>query len=172
MLPGQDGGGGQDGALLAAHHTLEGRPDGHLGFAHPHVAAEQPVHGAALFHILLDLGHSGQLILGLVVGKTGFKIPLPLPVRGEGVALGLLAAGIQLDQLPGHLLGGLFHLAAGAGPLGAAQLGQLHRALVAGGGVPAEQVQLGDRHIQGIPLVVGQFQVVLDHPLQIQPLDT
>ena len=101
MLPGQQGGGGQDGALFAPHHALEGGPQGHLGLADPHVPAEQPVHGPGVLHVVFDLGGGGQLVLGLVVLKTGLEVLLPLAVRGESEAPGLLAAGVELDQLLG-----------------------------------------------------------------------
>ena len=171
MLPGQQGGGGQDGALLAPHHALEGGPQGHLGLADPHVPAQQPVHGPGVLHIVFDLGGGGQLVLGLVVFKAGLKVLLPLPVGREGEALGLLAPGVQLDQLLGHLLGGLFDPGAGALPLGPAQLGQLDLVLVAGGRVAAEQVQLGDRHIQHVRPGILDLQVIFGRALDFQPLD-
>ena len=108
VLPRQQGGGGKDGALLAAHHALEGGAQGHFGLAHAHVAAQQAVHGPALFHVLLDLGGGVQLVVCLVVVKAGLKVPLPVAVRREGVARGLTAAGVELDQFLRHLLGGIF----------------------------------------------------------------
>ena len=171
VLPRQQGGGGKDGALLAAHHALEGGAQGHFGFAHAHVAAQQAVHGPALFHVLLDLGGGVQLVVGLVVVKAGLKVPLPVAVRREGVARGLTAAGVKLDQLLRHLLGGLFHLGAGALPLGAAQLCQLYLFLVAGGGVAAQQVQLGHRNIQHIRAGILYLEVIFRGTLHFQPLD-
>ena len=167
MLPRQQGGGCQQGALLAAHDALEGGAQRHLGLAHAHIAAEQPIHGIALFHVLLDLGGGVQLVVGLVVVKAGLKVPLPVAVRREGVACGLTAAGVKLDQLLRHLLGGLFHLGAGALPLGAAQLCQLYLFLVAGGGVAAEQVQLGHRHIQHVRAGILHLEVVLGSALYL-----
>ena len=93
VLPGQDGGGHQNGALLAVGDALEGRPQGHLGLAEAHVAAQQPVHGGLALHVVLDLLDAPQLVLGLVILKVGFKVPLPLPVRGEGEALLPASAG-------------------------------------------------------------------------------
>ena len=55
VLPGQHGGRHQNGRLLAVQHALHHRPQGHLRLAVAHVAAQQPVHGPGLFHILLDL---------------------------------------------------------------------------------------------------------------------
>ena len=59
--------------------------------------------------------------------------------KRQGVARGLTAAGVELDQFLRHLLGGFFYLGAGALPLGTAQLCQLYLFLVAGGGVAAQQ---------------------------------
>ena len=172
MLPGQQGGGGQKGALLAAHHALEGRAQGNLGLAHAHVAAEQAVHRVGLFHVLLDLGGGVELVVGLVILKAGLEIVLPVAIGREGVSLGLPAPGVQFNELLGHLLGGLFHLGAGALPFGAAQLCQLYLFLVTGGGVAAEQIQLGHRHIQHVGAGILHLEVVLGSALHLQPLDT
>ena len=165
VLPRQQGGGGQNGALLAAHDALEGRTEGDLRFADAHVAAEQAVHRPALFHVLFDLGGGGELVVRLVVLEARLEIALPLTVGGEGVACGLTAAGVELDELLGHLFGGLFDLGAGALPLGAAQLGKLHLFLVAGGGVAAQQIELSHRHIQHVGAGILDLQVIfLSHP--------
>ena len=171
VLPCQQGGGSQNGALLAAHHALEGGAQGHFGLAHAHVAAQQAVHGPALFHVLLDLGGGVQLVVGLVVVKAGLKVPLPVAVRRESVARGLTAAGVQLNELLRHLLGGFFHLGAGALPLGAAQLCQLYLFLVAGGGVAAQQVQLGHRYVQHVRAGILYLEVIFRGTLHFQPLD-
>ena len=52
-------------------------------------------------------------------------------------------------------------------PLGAAQLGQLHLFLVAGGGIAAQQVQLGDGHIEHIGAGILDLQVILDGTLHL-----
>ena len=171
MLPRQQGGGGEDGALLAAHDALEGRPEGDFGLADADVAAEQAVHGPAFFHVLFDLSGGVELVVRLVVLEAGFKVALPVAVGGKGVARGLPSAGVKLDQLLRHLLGGLFHLGAGALPLGAAQLGQLHLFLVAGGGVAAQQVQLGDGHIEHVRAGILDLEVILYRALYLKALD-
>ena len=171
VLPGQQGGGGQDGALFAPHHALEGGPESHFGFAHPHVAAEQPVHGPGVLHVVFDLGGGGQLVLGLVVLKPGLKVLLPLAIRREGKALGLLAPGVELNQFLGHLLGGLLDPGPGPLPLGAPQFGQLDLVLVSRRGVAAQQVQLGDRHIQHVRAGILNLQIVLGGALDFQTLD-
>ena len=171
MLPGQQGGGGQNGALFAPHDALEGRPQGHLRLAHAHVAAEQAVHGVGLFHIFFDLGGGIQLVVGLVVLKAGLKIALPVAVGRESVAFGLPPPGVKGDELLRHLLGGLFDPGPGALPLRAAKLSQLDLFLIAGGGVAGEQVQLGDGHVQHIGAGILDLEVILDGPLHLQPLD-
>ena len=49
----QNGGWHEHGHLPPAHHRLERRPDGHLGFAKTNIAANEPIHRARLFHVLL-----------------------------------------------------------------------------------------------------------------------
>ena len=97
-----------------------------------------------------DSGGAGQLVGGLIVGKALLKVSLPGVVTGEGIAVGLLASGIELDEFFGHGFGGSPHLFAGLGPFPAAQAVELDVFRIAGGRIPGEQVQLGDRHIQGI----------------------
>ena len=118
VLPGQDGGRHQDGALLAVHHALEGRADGNLGLAEADVAAQQAVHRHRALHVGLDLLDAAQLVVGLVVGEAPLKVVLPVGVLPEGVALGGLALGVELNQLVGHVLDRLFDPGAGLGPLG------------------------------------------------------
>ena len=171
VLPRQQGGGGQNGALLAAHDALEGCAEGDLCFSDANIAAEQAVHRPALFHVLFDLGGGGELVVRLVVLEAGLEIALPLAVGGEGVACGLTAAGVELDELLRHLFGGLFDLGAGALPLGAAQLCKLHLFLVAGGGVAAQQIELSDRHIQHVGAGILDLQVIFYRALHLETLD-
>ena len=77
MLLGQHGGGHQDGDLFAVHDRLEGGPQGHLGLAVAHIAADQAVHRAGVLHIMLDFGDDAQLVLGFHVGEAGFQLHLP-----------------------------------------------------------------------------------------------
>ena len=165
MLPRQNGRGRQNRALLAAHHALERRAQGDFGLADADVAAQQAVHRVGLLHVMLDVGGAGQLVGGLVVGKALFKIPLPGVVIGEGVALCLLAAGVQLDQLLGHRFGGCLDPLAGLDPVAAAKAAQFYVVAVAGRGIARKQIKLGDRHIQNVLFVVLDAQVVFGDAL-------
>ena len=99
MLPGQNSGGNQNGALLAPGDALKGRTQGNLGFAKAHVAAEQAVHGHGALHVGLYLIDTAQLVLGLLKLKAAFKVPLPIAVLGEGEALLLHTLGVELYEL-------------------------------------------------------------------------
>ena len=86
VLPRQNGGGAEEGALLAVRHALECRAQGDLGFSEAHVAAEQSVHRRGALHIALDLARAGELIGRFLIFKLGFKVALPFVVAREGVA--------------------------------------------------------------------------------------
>ena len=171
VLPRQNRRGGQDRALFAAHHAFERGAQCDLGLADADVTAEQPVHRPRLLHIVLDVCRAGQLVGRFLIGKALFKITLPGVVGGEGVAVRLLAAGVQLDQLLRHLLRRSLDLLAGLGPIAAAQAAQLHVVAVARRSVAGQKVQLGDGHVQHVLFVVLDAQVVLCDALHGHPLD-
>ena len=166
VLLGQDGGGHQNGGLLAVQNALHHRPQGHLGLAVAHVAAQQPVHGPGLLHIGLDVPDGLELVVGLRVGEGVLKLLLPGAVRREGMACQPLALGIQPDQALGQILGGGLGLAGGLGPLGAPQLIELGALVVlAGADVLADQVQRRGRNVQHVLPGVGDLDIVLFHPV-------
>ena len=167
MLPGQDGGGDHNGALLAVQDALKDPPKGHLGLAEAHVPAEEAVHGAGALHIRLDLGDAPQLVVGLVVLKPLFKLPLPVAVRGEGVALGGKALGVKLDQLLGHVRNGLLHPLAGLVPHVGMELIQAEIGPFPAADVLGHLVQLGDGDKEGVGPGVTDFDIVLGHPLDL-----
>ena len=125
MLPCEDGGRHQNRHLFSPHDRLEGCPQCDLGLADPDIAAQQPVHRPRVFHIPLDLPRGGQLVIGLLIGEPGFKIPLPVPVLREGKSLCRLPLCIEIQQLLGHLLGRLFDPGLRTRPIGPAELCQL-----------------------------------------------
>ena len=98
VLPGQHGGGHQDGGLPAVQHALHHRPEGHLRLAVAHVPAQQAVHGPGGLHVPLDLVDGAELILRLVVGEIVLELLLPGAVGGEGVSRLTLPLGVELDQ--------------------------------------------------------------------------
>ena len=85
MLLSQHGCGNQQSDLTSAHHGLEGRTDGHLGFAKSHVATQEAVHGLGLFHIPFYLGNGTHLVHGFFELERSLEFPLPIVVRGKGM---------------------------------------------------------------------------------------
>ena len=80
VLESEHGGGREYGYLLAVLHGFEGGAHGDFCFAVAHIAAEQAVHGGGGFHILLDGGDGGELIVGLAVVEGVFKFALEFVV--------------------------------------------------------------------------------------------
>ncbi len=120
MLGHQEGGGHQDGHLLAVLDGLEGGSHRDLGLAVADVAAHEAVHRLGLLHVGLDLVDGGELVGGLGVGEGVLQFPLPRGVGAELVALGGLARGVELDELGGDLAHGLAGAGLGLGPVGPA----------------------------------------------------
>ena len=167
MLPGQHGGGHQNGGLLAVEHTLHNGPEGHLGLAVAYVPAQQPVHGPGLLHVLLDLGDAAQLVVGLGVLKLVLELLHPRGIRREGKARLPLPLSVELNEPLGQVLHRLFGPGLGFLPIRAPQAGELFGL---GGVLPpadvlAHQVQLGSGHIEHVRPGVGQFDVVLLNPV-------
>ena len=107
--------------LLALLHRLERRAHGDLGLAVADVAADQPVHRYDATHVGLDLLDRAQLVGGLVERERVLELGLPRGVGAEGVALGGLAGGVQLDQLGRDLAHRLAGPALALGPVAAAE---------------------------------------------------
>ena len=125
MLLGQDRGRHQVYHLTALLHRLKGGPDCDLRFAEAHVAADQPVHDPAAFHIRLYGLHGPQLVIGLLMLEQLLKLPLPHRVRPVTEARRLAASGIKLHQLFGDIFDGTADPLPGPLPFGAVQLVQL-----------------------------------------------
>ena len=107
--------------LLAVLHRLERRPDRDLGLAVADVAADQPVHRHGALHVGLDLVDGAELVGGLVEGERVLELALPRRVGAEGVALGGLPGGVQLDELGRDLAHGLAGAVLALGPVAAAE---------------------------------------------------
>ena len=169
MLPGQHGGGHQNGGLFAVQDAFHDGTEGHFGFAVAHVAAQKSVHGPGLLHVLLDLGNTAELIVGLGIFKLIFKFPHPGGVGGKGVARLALPLGVELNEALGQILDRLSRPGLGLFPVGSPQFGELFGLLgiLATTNVFVHQVQLGGGHIEHVRPGVGDFQIVLDHAVHL-----
>ena len=160
MLLGQHGSGHQDGHLLAVHHCLHHSSKGHLRFSEANVPAQQPIHGGGGFHIPLDVGNAAQLVICFRIGEVFFKLPLPGGVGGKSIAGLAFPGSIELNQFPGHILGGLPGLGFGFLPGVRADLVQLHLSIFSAADVFADQIQLGGRDEQGIAALISNLNIV------------
>ena len=104
MLQGEDGRGNQYRHLFSVRCSLERSPDGDFRLSETHVAANEAVHGAVVFHVMLHRLGGRFLVRRIFVHKGRFQFFLEIAVRREGKALGSLAFGIQLDQVLGNVL--------------------------------------------------------------------
>jgi len=133
VLEGQHRGGREHGHLPPGADRLERGAHGHLGLAVAHVAAEQAIHGAGRFHVALDVLNGRPLVRRLLELEHVFELPLPVVVGGKGEAGGRRTAGVQPDQLVGHVLEGFLHPRARLLPGGAAQAVYGRRGVLAAG---------------------------------------
>ena len=106
MLLSKHRGGNQNRHLLAVHDGLHHGAEGNLGLTEAHVAAEKPIHRDGGLHVVLDVRDAAKLVVGLRVGEVILKFLLPGGVSGEGVAGLALPGGVELNQLPRHVLRG------------------------------------------------------------------
>ena len=120
---------------------------------------------------MFDLRRAGKLVRRFIIGKALLKISLPGIIWWEGMTVRPFAAGVQLNQFLGHLLGSGAHLLAGLGPLGPAQAAELDILRIPRRGVAGKQVQLGDGNIQHIFFIVLNAQVVFGNALNRHSLD-
>ena len=105
VLIGQNRGGNQDRHLISAADGLKGRPQRHLRFSVSHIPADDPVHGISCLHVPLYVCNSGELTVRFFVGEGGGKLSAHIVFRGKGDSFRSPTAGIQFDELMGHLLG-------------------------------------------------------------------
>ena len=90
----QHSGGREDGDLFAVLDRLEGGSNGDLGLAVSDIAANEPVHGSAGFHVPFDVFDRPALVARVLVEEGRLHFPLPARVGREGVTLGHLPAGV------------------------------------------------------------------------------
>ena len=109
------------------------------------------------------------MVAGLRVAEGVLKFLLPRAVRGEGKAPQPLPLGVEANQLLGQLPGGSLGPVGGLGPLGAPQFVEVHGLFTllaaAAADVFAHQVQRRAGHVQAVAAGVGDFHVVLFHPV-------
>ena len=160
VLEAEDGGGCEHRDLLAVLHGLEGGAHGDFGFAVAHVAAEEAVHGRGGFHVVLDGADGGELVVGLVVVEGVFELLLEFVVLGEGVALGGVALGVELEQFAGHVLHGLAHAGLGLGPLLRAEPVEDGCGTGVGGAIFLDEIEAGERDVE-----LGGFSELENHEL-------
>ena len=140
--------------LLAAEYTLHDRTQRDFGFSEADIAAQQAIHGAFGFHILLDFLHTAQLILSFLMFECRFKFMLPAVILLEGIAALALALCIQRNQIDCQFLDCGLCLAARFLPFGTAQFVEPHasalRRIRTRTDVFGNQIQACRRNIQKI----------------------
>ncbi len=110
MLLRQHGGGHQHRHLLAVCNRFERRPQRHLRLSVTHIAADQAVHRARVFHIALHFLHHPQLVFRFDIGEAGFQLLLPGGIHAESMSFDHAAPGVQLEQVFSHFLHGFADL--------------------------------------------------------------
>ena len=93
----------QHGGLLPRLYRLERRADRDLRLSVPHVADQQPVHGAGALHVALDVHRRPPLVGGVFIKEGGLELGLPRRVGRERVPGRDLAAGVEVQQVQRHL---------------------------------------------------------------------
>ncbi len=159
VLLGQDRRRHEHGDLLAVHDGLEGGAHGDLRLAVADVAADEAVHRADVLHVALDVVDGAELVGGLDVGERGLELLLPGGVGREGVALGDLARGVELQQLPRQLLHGAADARLRPRPLLRAEARE-RRAVLARADVAADAVDLLRRDEEAVAVGVLQLEVL------------
>ena len=84
-------------ACLPSRMHFHHGPQRHFRFAVAHIAAQQPVHGPGLLHVVLDFLNAPQLVVRFRVVKGVLKFLLPRGIRRKSKALQPLPLGIQAD---------------------------------------------------------------------------
>ncbi|MCY1429493.1 hypothetical protein D9M71_454130 [compost metagenome] len=128
-------------------HGDEGRAHGHFGLAEADVAAHQAVHGLGLEHVGAHRFDSGLLVGGFLEGEAGAEGGVIGRRVGEGIAFAGGAAGINVEQLGGHVANLFGGLALGFLPDFRAQPVQRGQGIIATG-IAGDQVQVGHRNVE------------------------
>ena len=150
--------------MAARVDDFECCPDGDFGFAVADIAADESVHWLVVFEIALDILNRGKLVGRFLIRKRFLHFRLPGRVRRQGVAGRGFPGGIQFDQLRRHLLDLLFGLFGRPRPVARVQPSDRRRR-VCRADILLDPVYLVGRHINFIPAVVFQKQVVTLGPV-------
>ena len=121
MLLCEDGGGAEEGGLFAAGDALEGGADGDFGFPESYVAADEAIHGVGGLEVVLGVLDGLFLIGGFGVVETLLELEHPAGVGGVGVALLVLALGLDAEEAGGVVEDGFLGLLAVFLPGGVAE---------------------------------------------------
>ena len=145
--------------LLAVLHRLECGPQCDLGLPVADVAADQTVHRARRLHVGLH-----ELDRIALVGRLGerervLKLPLPVAVDRERIALSPLALRVQVQELSRQLLRGAPGTRLDRVPARAAELRE-RRVSAARADVAADLRELIDRHEHAVRARVLEVQIV------------
>ena len=157
----------KNGRLLSVGHAFERGAQRHLGLAVPHVAAQKTIHRGRRFHVLFDILDRLQLVWRFLEGEIVLELALPCAVRAEGVALLILALGVEFDQIERHFLNGGLCFLLLLLPLVSAEAVDLGRRAV-----PADEllhaVHLIGRHVQLVVPLILDKQIIAPEALALQ----
>jgi hypothetical protein len=134
---------------------MKSRPHGDFRFSKSNVTANQTVHGMRFLHIMEDVIDGAQLIVGFLIGESGFKTGKIGVWCAEGGPLSHFPVRIDLKELGRNVPQMGSDFAFGFFPTCAAQLVDQRRRR--GSGILLNLVNAVDRQIQ--PVVVFVFEL-------------
>ena len=158
----------KNGRLLSVGHAFERGAQRHLGLAIPHVAAQEAVHRGRRFHVLFDILDRLQLVGRFLKGEIILELALPCAVRAEGVALLILAFGVELDQVERHFLNGGLGFLLLLLPFVSAQAVDFGRRAVSADEL-LHAVHLIGGHVQLVVPLILDIQIIAPEALALQP---
>ncbi|MNH09223.1 hypothetical protein D3C79_686700 [compost metagenome] len=147
VLLGEQGGRYQDGHLATAVHSDEGGAHGHFCLAETNVAADQAVHWLGREHVFAYRVDGTLLIRGFFEREAGAEGRIVNRRIREGIAFACRAAGIDVEQLGGHVAHLFGGFARGFLPGLRAQSMQGRQGIITAG-VAGDQVQVGHWHVE------------------------
>ena len=124
MLLSQNRRGTQHHHLLHILRGLESSPQGNLGLAEPHIAADEAIHRLASLHIRFHVCNGRKLIGGFLVRKRLLHLALPRRVGAEAEPLHGSPASIHIHQVESEFFCRFPRTSHGARPVSRIQPGQ------------------------------------------------